>query len=218
VVISGCNTVRRNFEEISKALTRFKPSRRLHSTHHPRKRTFRERSACNCSCCQTVISCRTSGKGRGAVVGAFAQQRVKRAHTAPLGSSCSFSADPTYDPSEVVFERMSSIQYQLSAECCLRDFFQSFYEGPCAKLPDQGGPPRISGVTQYVITDLLQALSSCQVHTADDFMAMVSNYIHLLPAPLPPPSQYFSPAVAGQATGRASSKPMSSGFVFRSWI
>ena len=153
---------------------------------------------------------------------AFAQQRVKRAHTAPLGSSCSFSADPTYDPSEVIFERMSSsslpIQYQLSAECCLRDFFQSFYEGPFAKLPDQGGPPRISGVTQYVITDLLQALSSCQVHTADDLMAMVSNYIRLLPAPLPPPSQCFSPAVAGQATRRASSKPMSAGFVFRSWI
>jgi hypothetical protein len=133
-----------------------------------------------------VSSSTSTGKGRGACNSA----RGKRAHTAPLGSSCSFSADPTYDPSEVFFERMSSsslpIQYQLSAECCLRDFFQSFYEGPFAKLPDQGGPPRISGVTQYVITDLLQALSSCQVHTADDLMAMVSNYIRLLPAPLPP--------------------------------
>jgi hypothetical protein len=89
------------------------------------------------------------------------------------------------------------VSYQDSVECCLRDFFQSFYEGPFAKQPHEGGPPRISGLTQYVITDLRQTLSICQVHTASDLMAMVRHpvlcaaLLCLLPFSPPPHPHFF---------------------------
>ena len=56
---------------------------------------------------------------------------------------------------------------------CLRDCIQTFYEGPFTKQPHEGGPPRISGLTQYLVTDLLQALAKCNVNTADDLKALV---------------------------------------------
>ena len=75
-----------------------------------------------------------------------------------------------------------AVEYQDSTESCLRDFLKSFYEGPFAV--QQGAPPRITGTTQYLVTDLLHALSICQVNTARDLMAMVR---HPAASPAPPP-------------------------------